>query len=410
MTPQETAQAAAEAAARDARISELATGFAINELTDDELRELHGQLVDPTHGQAAARSAWRTLETVTDLRAERSSSLQDTVRSRIEESAGSAGGSGITARFLRRIGLRRGALAPVLATGGTPRRRSTWWLGCIIILLGAAATVTWWLTAVRPVARVVAVVGRATVATTTLGPGDPLDGRPLSAAAGAVLTLRWADGSQAVLSGPGTLVPSRDGLALLGGTVQVDAIGPLALGLPDGFARAAAGTRFTAAVTDGRSCLGTAQGVLETDDGPLSAGFARAAGVTFTWEHLTWTRLPGVLPTTGIASWRLALHAAPIGDGRITLTWPTGGLTVDAQSVTLQRDGTPLVRAVHPPGTAQIELAAGPAGFTIRLQDEELLRLATAPTSVATTTTGQVPLAAVFTSGPLLVIGTADDK
>ncbi len=398
MTPQDPVTAAAAAAARDTRVSELATGFAIGGLTDDELRELHGELVDPAHGQAAARTAWRTLETVTDLRAERSSALQDTIASRIAES-GNAGGSGITARFLRRIGLRRGGLTPVATVDDAPRSPLPWWIAGGLTM-GLAAGVTWWLTAVRPVARVVGVVGRVTVAGATLGPGDPLDGRPLSAAAGAVLTLRWTDGSQAVLSGPGTLIPSRDGLALLGGTVQVDAVGALALGLPDGPARAAAGSSFTAEVSDGRSSLGTGRGVLETDAGPLSAGFARAAGTTFVWEQLTWTRLPVALPISGIASWRLTLNAAPLGDGRLTLLWPTGGLTLDAQSVTLQREGTPLVRAVHPPITSQLELAAGPAGWTIRLQEEELLRLARAPASITTAVSGQVQLQAVFTSGP----------
>lgn len=385
---------------REARISELATGFALNELTDDELRELHRALVDPTHGQAVARTAWRTLQTVTDLRAERSSVMQDMIRSRIADEAGK--NSGITGRFLRHLGLRRPGLPPVAASAPLAARRWAWLLGgaLALLLLITLAVIGWQLTVTPPVARVVSVVGRVTVGATTLGPSDPLDGRPISAASGAALILRWTDGSQAELIGPGTLIPARGGLALLGGVVHVTAASTVAVGLPDGQARAATGTVFSAEVRDGHSSLGCQKGVLDADGGPLSAGFARSAGLTYPWITADWSRLPTLLPIAGLGAWHLRLEAAPLGDGRVLFTWDDGSLSCDAQSVKIQQHGTPVVRAVHPPVAALIDMHADPSGWSIRLNDEEVLRLPNLPTGISTMTTGQVRLKARFSSGP----------
>ena len=399
-TPPPIPLPAGQPADPETRIAELATGFALGDLSEDELRELHGRLADPQAGLAAARTAWRTLETVTDLRAERSTALQDTVRSRV---AGSAGG-GVAARFLRRFGLRRG-LAPVADAGGVDLPAGphpAWWVAGAALLLAAALAGGWWLGHQPPVARVVAVVGRATVAGAPLGPGDPLDGSPLSLAAGATLTLRWDDGNRAVLHGPGTLSPLPRGCALLGGALWVDAVAPLAIGLPDGQAHAAAGTRFAAEVGDGRSCLATRGGSLDTGDGPLGPGLARAAGVTFPWTRVTLSALPATVPAAPVPRWHLTLRATPVGDSRLTLAWTGGGLAIDADGVTLLRADAGAIRTVHPPADSAVELDATPGGWTVRLLDEDLLRAPVAPTALTTRVSGQVGIQAVLTCGPLV--------
>ena len=385
--------------ARAVRTAELTTGFALNDITDDELRELHGQLSDPAHGQAAARTAWQTLETVIDLRAERSVTLQDTVASRIAEDDSRQ--RGITGRFLRHMGFGRKGLTAVHHVPHAPASVVPWWLLCALVC-GSIVGTMWWLTANKSVARVVTVVGRVTVGSTAIGPGDPLDGRPLNAAAEAVITLRWPDGSQAVLSGPGIMIPSREGLSLLSGEVHLQAVGALALGLPDDEVRVAAGAHCTAVVSEGHSCLGAQRGVIESHAGPLSAGLARAAGKTFTWQHLAWTQLPAVLPTAGVTNWQLSIDTTINDEGQVSMAWANGGLTIDAQSFVIQQTGAPLIRTVRPPSLTTVLVTADAGGWTIRLHDEELFRAPQVPPLLTMHSSGKVLVRAEFTSGPPL--------
>ena len=66
-----------------ARIAELATGFALGELDEAELRELYGALRDARTGAASARVAWQALDVVGDLRSGLNERFQDALRHRL---------------------------------------------------------------------------------------------------------------------------------------------------------------------------------------------------------------------------------------------------------------------------------------------------------------------------------------
>lgn len=383
------------AADPQARVADLATGFALNELTDDELRELHRHLVATDTGREAARTAWRTLETVTDLRAERSSTLQDTVRSRIDEASRA---TGVTGRFLRRLGLRRGGLTPVAEDGRSTLRR--WPLAISALLVPAIAGAGWWWLRSNPVARVEAVIGRATVAGAGLGPGDALDARPTAVAADAVLTLRWRDGSRLELVGPGTLTPQPAGVALMGGTLHGTVGSRMTIGLPDGTAEVDAGSELAIEVIAGRSAIGVTAGRVRIGGTTVGAGTAWADGVPTPWVAQALDALPTRLPLDGARRWHLAFTASPVDDGRLLLTWAEGSLRIDRNGIAALRPDGGTVRVVRPPGTAEITIDAGPGGWTMTLLGEALLHGERTPERISVSTDGKVPVTGRYRSGP----------
>lgn len=386
---------------RDGRIAELATGFALNELNDAKLHEFLGYLTDPTRGREAARSAWATLHTVTDLRAEQSHALQDTVRSRIAASRA----TGITGRVMLRLGLRRGGLKPVSepAEVDVPPAGGRWLL--TFVVLTCASIIAWfWLHRAPTFAHLETVVGRAVIAGQAVGPGDALDGQPVGIAEGARATLRWPDGTLMRITGPGTVIPQSAGAAVLGGQAVVTAMSDWAVGLPDGRARARAGARLMIEVDAGRSCLGIFAGpVVDAADLPLMPHTCRIGNVDIPWSSVTWTQIPDILPLPSGARWNLTFTTQNDATGNLTMRWADGTLINGPEGVSLLRgDGTTL-RAVRPPADRRIELEAKPWGFTVTLQDEVLLQANVPPTSLRCKTSGNMPLKAVFRSGPPLL-------
>ena len=386
---------------RDGRIAELATGFALNELNDAELHEFLSYLTDPTHGREAARSAWATLHTVTDLRAEESHALQDTVRSRIESSRA----TGVTGRIMLRLGLRRGGLKPVTEPTEiyVPPARGRWLLVVVVVVF--ASSIAWLLLHRAPTfAHLETVVGRAVIAGQAVGPGDALDGQPVGIAVGARATLLWPDGTRMRINGPGTVIPQPAGAAVLGGQAEVTAMSDWAVGLPDGRARAQAGARLMIEVDAGRSCLGIFAGpVVDAADLPLMPRTCRIGNVDIPWHALTWTQIPDVLPLPSAPRWNLTFTTQADATGSLTMRWADGALINGPEGVSLLRgDGTTL-RAVRPPADRRIEFEAKPWGFSITLQDEVLLQTNVPPTSMRCKTSGNMPLQAVFRSGPPLL-------
>jgi len=385
----------------EARIAELATGFALNELDDGQLHELHGYLADPLRGRDAARTAWSTLHTVTDLRAEQSHALQDTVRSRIE----SQRATGVTGRLMLRLGLRRGGLTPVMepTEAYAPHATRRWLFIAGLSLITVAAT--WFLlTRAQPFAHLEDVVGRAAIAGHAVGPGDALDGQPLGVAEGARATVRWPDGTRLILTGPGTVIPQSAGAAVLGGQAQVTTAGTWAIGLPDSRARANAGARLVIEVEAGRSCVSIFAGLfVDAANQPLLIHTCRIGSVDIPWTTTTWTQIPDTLPLPAAARWNLTMTTLPAATGSLTLSWADGSLVNGPEGVALLRGDGTTVRAVRPPADRRIELEAKPWGFTVSLQYEILLQTSVPPAAIRSRTSGHVPLNAVFRSGPPLL-------
>jgi hypothetical protein len=107
---------------RHQRIMELATGFALGELSDDELKEFYEALREPGDpGLDAGRVAWETLGTMVDLRAQTGSAFQDTLYLRLAE--GGKTDANFAGKVRGRLGHSRPRLQPVTTPPPVEHRR-----------------------------------------------------------------------------------------------------------------------------------------------------------------------------------------------------------------------------------------------------------------------------------------------
>jgi hypothetical protein len=371
-------------AEREARLAELATGYALNQLSDAESQEFLGYLRDPVAGRDAARNAWSTLHTVTDLRAARSHALQDALRARLAADHPAASAV-LPSRWWWqrwwRIGL------PVLA---------------VLVILGFIAAWLAWTASLR-LAQVETVSGNVIVDGRDLRPGMTVDGHPLTLVDGGHATLRWPDGTRLRLTGPGTVLPQVTGALVLEGHAELTTSGAWNLALPDGAVRITASSRVLIEAKGGQSCLGVVSGlVIDAAEQRFAAGTCRCSTMKMPWTTASWSELPENLPIPPGNCWHLKWTTFAEASGTLTLTWADVTLVCGAQDVSLLRGDGSLVRAVRPPADRCLELDAKPWGFTVSLQGEPLLQTAQAPQALRITSSGPLPLKASFRSGPAL--------
>lgn len=270
--------------APDARVSELATGFALGELDEAELKELYDLLREGEgRGAAAARVCWQTLGMVTDLRAEVGSAFQDTVRLRLGQDRSGR----FTARLLGRLGFRGMGLQPVETPEPSGELRRALWLlvGAVAVVLLVGALV--WTLSDGPGGRatVAALRGAATIAGDPLVPGGRVDHRTLVIKPGGQVTLTLGDGSSATIAGgdePGSEAVATlrgDGLTLHRGRAWIHARAGFVLALPDRNCTALGDdTALAAEIADGRGFVGVRRGELRADRLDRAIGENQAAG------------------------------------------------------------------------------------------------------------------------------------
>ena len=374
------------------RVAELATGFALNELTDDELRELHRHLLAPDSGREAARTAWRTLDTITDLRAARSTSLQDTVASRI---AGS-GKSGVTDRFLQGLGLRRGR-PPQEPTRLDWKR---WGLISAGVLIVAVAGGSWLKLRPSTVAMVESVRGQVTTGTLGLETRAAVESVPVMLAEEAALGLRWPQGTTVLLTGPATVVPQTQGLALPQGNAEVATATPFVIGLPDGTLSIAADSRLTIEVVDGHSAIGIYDGRARIDQHDLSAGQTWVAGQSSTWSTTALPQMPARWEPPTLPAWHLWLQLDSGATGEISLAWNDAQVRILPTGIQVTRRDGGSLRMVRPPIPAELHLAVSVSGWQLTLAGETLVRGEGAPGVMTTDTSGGATLSARLQVGP----------
>ena len=382
------------------RVADLATGFALNELTDDELRELHRHLLAPDSGREAARTAWRTLDTITDLRAERSTLLQDTVTSRIAETAGSSAGS-VTGRFLRRLGLRRGGLEPVATTSDTSFARNRWTLISAGLLVVGVAVGSWLMLQPATVAVVETVRGRVTAGRLGLGPHTAVEATPVMLAVESALGLRWPQGTTVQLAGPATLVPQANGLALPHGHAEVATSTPFVIGLPDGSLSITADSRVVVETSDGHSAIGILAGRARIDQQELSEGQAWAGGKSSPWSTTVLSRMPARWDPPTLAVWHLWLQTDSGAAGEITLAWSDAQVRILRTGIQVTHLGGGGLRTVRPPAPAELHLAVSTNGWQLILAGETLLRGEGSPGIMTTEIIAGAKLSARLQVGPL---------
>lgn len=361
----------APSSAPDARVTELATGFALGELQEAELKELYDLLREGEgRGAEAARVCWQTLGMVTDLRAEVGSTFQDTVRHRLTQDRSGR----FTARLLGRLGFRGLGLQPV----ETPEpsgdlRRALWMLVGAAMAIVLVAVLIWTLSdGHRGRAQVAALRGAATIAGDPLVPGGTVDHRTLVVKPGGQVTLTLNDGSNVTIAGgdePGSEAVATlrgNGLALLRGRTWITARSGFTLVLPDRTCTALTDdTSLAAETVDGRGFVGVRRGELRGDRLERTLVENQAAGPagihSWRWE---WDASGGAVgPGQPVPSdWRLLAEVSwsdPsntalmrfLGDGSddVELRFAPGALAIAVGGKEIQRvalGGSPLL-AIH---------------------------------------------------------------
>ena len=318
----------------ESRVCELATGFALGELDERELQELYELLRDDAgRGPEAARIAWQTLGMVTDLRAEVAQGFQDSLRLRL--------GKDRSGRFRNRLWNRLGfgvpGLEPVEAPAPSRKLTVMAWsvvsaLACLLIT-GVLFAV---LTHERPArATITRILGSATSAGRALIPDSEVDGRPILVKPGSQLTLRWQDGSTAIIAGSegsDALAAAEasvraQGLVLTRGRAWVTAHSGFALVLPGRSASVIGDeARVALEVADGQGFLGIRHGALRSDgiSEPLSDNAGVGPSGRFSWLG-EWDAASGALGSGHPAplDWRLGAEvywADPSDSARLTLS------------------------------------------------------------------------------------------
>ena len=244
----------------DKRIEELASGFALGELQEDELKEFYDYL-RAEQGDEVAAVTWRTLSSTLDMKMKMSPHFADTIRHRIEhgdESADDAFSGGI----LKRLGKQRKQLDPVQLAEQKKRRQSLLIIAAPIIIIILA--VVFWLQSGDAYLPTVSHVSGGKV----FQEGDPLevkqrvDQRQIALAKGALLTLKWPNGDQASVQGPATILAQRNGLSVVNGIVWLQADVGFTIGLPDQQVKTKEQSRLSLSVEESVSVLGVESGLV----------------------------------------------------------------------------------------------------------------------------------------------------
>ena len=298
----------------DARVADLATGFAIGDLEEAELHEFYNLLREEHgNGERAAQVAWQTLGMVTDIRTQVSSSFQDTVSHRLQQASMSGR---FTNALLKRLGMRSGGLQPVETPQPKAPLRFALWL-VVAVIAGAllAGGIGWaWSLAGSASATVTALHGSATIAGQSLTPGAVVDHRSLVVKPGSQLTLLWSDGSTAAIAGgeegsEAVATVRGDGLVLLRGQAWITGRRGFTVVLPDRRCRVEQDdTSVAAQVEATRGYIGVRRGALHDDrlGSTLleNMGSGPAGGYRWQWE---WDLMSGTLArgATPPPDWRL---------------------------------------------------------------------------------------------------------
>jgi hypothetical protein len=347
---------------QEARIAELATGFALGELDEAELRELYGALRDARTGAASARVAWQSLDVVGDLRSGLNERFQDALRHRLA----SAPDDGFAARMWRRLGFAARGLDPVTAPAPSPVART---VALITVVLGAMAlAVGATLLALGhhagAPATVTAVLGETRSGERVLIPGAGLDQRRLAVTPNGQVSLAWPDGASAVLVGPwlpegsgrADALAHTNGLELAEGRAWVSAGPGFTVLLPDRTCTVTeSDTELAIEVIDRHSWIGVARGACDGGGGTAVAarqGIGPAGVYSWTWK---WDAVSGTLPGAGAGAgqpprtWRLSAD----------LGWSAGG---DGADFALESTGKHTVTLACIPGQVVVNVDGSEAG------------------------------------------------
>ncbi len=395
---------------REARVSELAVGFALGELADQELREFYDYLREPGDtGAAAARVAWLQLGVVTDLRSGMGAVFQDEIRHKISTIGRS---DRFTNAMRERMGGKPAGLAPV-ATAEARRQLPMWPLLVLaaLIFLGAMAVASRSQAAANEtVCTVAEVQGEATLGGAPLVPGTAIDRRQVVVPSGSQLCLAWKDGSRAVVAGPANAVAQTAGLSLTNGAAWISASAPFVCGLPDDTLRIETGAVVAMLVEDNHSTTAVARGRAAITGLTLAAEDMAQAGSRFPWMHSLAPAATGAASGPRVPEWsfaatiawkdaaeRVELAVIDAQGERLRLQFAPGHLTITRPGA--QPSDHPLAGA--PMAGSSIVLAAHRSHLSLRRSGVSVFEEGMPEaTSVSLLSGADVLKDAVFHSGP----------
>ncbi len=267
----------------DKKLADLATGFALGELSEAELGELYHRLqAEGESGDTAARTVWETMGATLSLKSTIGNRFQDTLALRIKENE--SRGRSFIGSVAARLGLSRPSLTEIAwpsGAAGAGAKTIPVMVGLGILLLAGLLALFWpgWRGA-----KLTATGGAVTCEGSPVGLGSAPANRPLTLAAASFMELRWPDGTQGRIFGPGSVVIQENGLSLAAGRTELRLGGDFRLGLPDGQVHGVPPAQIAVEIHENRSLIGVSQGRVEvTGEGParqLTAGQTAAPGGT----------------------------------------------------------------------------------------------------------------------------------
>lgn len=336
-----------DAIARDdatARVRELTLAFALSEIDEAGLAELHALLTGP-QGAAMAAAAWQQLDGTVALRSGLGGpAFAEAVRLRLADD----GSFARTAK--RRLGLR----PPLDPVDAPPPRRRRWgrrlaWFGIPMLL---AAGLTLLLIRAPSPATVVAVQGLPVAAGAALLPGAGLDpAAPVAVPPGAALAFAWHGGGGAVLAGPASAVVQPRGLLLINGTAWIVA-GPAGaqVGTPDRSLALPPHGRLAVLVVDGAAQAGVPA------EAPPGAGIPAPGRVATRGGEAAWEparRVSGAAPLPA-AWWELDARVDSWGEGGELRLALDPGPELVLRPTTLTLPGGRVARLDGPPAATRL--------------------------------------------------------
>jgi hypothetical protein len=285
---------------QDGRVDVLTTGFALGELNDAELSELYELLRQGGEaGERAAAQAWSSMVTHLQCRVALDDGFEQVVTTKLANDD-----EQFASRLKQRLGTRKGLSAvstPLgAAGGGRPGRRLALLVVPALLGLLAAAAFLFLTPGSGDGPRIAKLAGSVTSEGRRLDRG-PLPNSPVRLDTGAHLVLDHADGGRSVVSGPGAVSRSQDGIALLAGRIESKAVQAFRIGLPDLGLALEAGSHVVVEVDEGRSRVAVVSGSATRSDGTGQSTIAAGE-----WA-------PGSEAT---APWMPSVRWAATGDGR----------------------------------------------------------------------------------------------